>query len=96
MTVQANSFAFPMLNDINYEPYTYNQLMLLNDYCFNISDFLLKDVNNNLYFDGFIWNYQPTSHESSLNKTTRDISDLENVYIDNDSNKFLIERIFKQ
>lgn len=70
--------------------------MLLNNYCFNMSDFLLKDVNNNLYFDRFIWNCQPTSHESSFNKTTRDISDLENVYIDNHSNKFLIERILEQ
>lgn len=95
MTVQANSSAFPMLNDMSYKPYTYNQSMLSNDACFNTSDSFLGDTNNDLHFDEFILNCQAISHVSSLDET-KNMDDVENLYMDNDSNEFFIERIPKQ
>lgn len=73
MTVQANFFAFPMVNNISYKLYIYNQLMLSNNICFNISNSLLRDANNDLHFDGFILNNKAINHELSLDET-RDMS----------------------
>lgn len=95
MIVQENSFAFPMFNDVSYKSYTYNQLMLSNDICFNISDFVFKDVSNNLHFDEFILNYQAISHRFSFDKN-RDMSNVKKLYKDNNSDEFFIERIPKQ
>lgn len=81
-----------MLNDMSYEPYTHNQSMLSNDFCFNTSNSLLGNGNNDLHFDEFILNCQAISHKSFLDET-RDVKNVENLYMDNDSDEFLIERI---
>lgn len=69
--------------------------MLSNDFGFNISDSFFGDVNHDLHFDEFILNSQAISYESFLNET-RDITDIENLYIDNISDEFFIECIPKQ
>ena len=94
MTVHFNSSLFPMVNDINYEPYTCNQSMLLNDFYFNILDFVAGVANNNLNFDEFIINCKTISQESSLD-VNRNTSNVEDLFMDNDANEFVIERIFE-
>lgn len=94
MTLQANSSIFLIFNNRSYKFYTHNQLMLSNDVCFNISDSVLGDISDNLHFDKFIVNCQVINHEFSLDKN-KAISDIKNLYIDNDSNEFLIACIFE-
>lgn len=77
---------------MSYKLYTYNQSILLNNICFNISDSLLGDSNNDLHFDKFILNYQVINYKSFLDET-RDMNDIKNLYIDNNFDEFLIEQI---
>ena len=64
--------------------------MLSNDFCFNTSDSLLGDANDDQHFDEFIQNCQAISHEFSCDET-RDMSmNVENLYMDNDSDEFFI------
>lgn len=95
MTIQANSFIFLMFNNLDYNPYTKNKSMLSNNFRFITSNFFLKDTNNNLHFDEFILKYQIISHKLTFYKT-KDMSYIENLDINDDSNKFLSEHIPKQ
>lgn len=69
--------------------------MLSNNINFNTSDSFLKKANNNLHFDKFIITCQAISHKSFLNKTIN-MSNLKNLYLNNNCNEFSIEYILKQ
>lgn len=58
-------------------------------FVFNTSDSFLGDTNNDLHFDEFILNCQIICHNFSVNNT-RDMSNIKNLYMNNNSDKFLL------
>lgn len=77
---------------MNYKPYTHNQSMLSINICFNTSNSFLEDINNDLHFDEFIFNNLIISHKFFFNKI-RNMSEIRNLYINNNSDKFFIKHI---
>lgn len=77
---------------MNYKPYTHNQSMLSMNICFNTSNSFLEDINNDLHFDEFIFNNLIISHKFFFNKF-RNMSEIRNLYINNNSDKFFIKHI---
>lgn len=94
MIIQSNFSFFLILDDMSYEPNTYNQSILPNDSYYDMSDCLDRGTNNDLHLDKFMINCQAISHKSSLN-AHRDINNIKNLNIENDSNKFVIGHISK-
>lgn len=79
---------------MSYKSYIYNQLMQSDNIYLNISDLFFKYTNNDLHFDEFILNCQAINYKFFFDET-KDMKNIKNLYINNDSNFFFIDYIFK-
>lgn len=91
MSVYANFVMNPWAN-MSYKPNTCNKSIQSNNISFNISDFFAKVEDNNLNFNEFIINCKAISHESFLD-ISKKLSDIKDLSIEYDIDKFVIERI---